>query len=267
MAVRFDDALGATTGRFAAAARNLAASVALNLGMIKLELTGPARLRPDPTVAFHAILGVLIGTAQRHPTILVVDEFSSIGRISGAAGALRTALQHHYTDLSIIIAGSHPSMMRNLFSARPEPFYGQADLVEIGPLSSQAVEEIVGSGFAETGRDAAHVAGQITTFTTGHPQRAMQLADACWRHTPAGATATAGIWAEALSDVRRATGKGWNVSTRDSNAASETCSELCPAPAASTARRPTCLICRPGPPPTPGGHCSTVGTSSKPPLG
>ncbi|MBA2438313.1 MAG: hypothetical protein H0V52_08200 [Acidimicrobiia bacterium] len=208
VAVRFDDALAATTGRFAAAAGGVAAGVSVNLGVVKVDLTGPARNRPDPALAFHSLLEVLVATAGREPTLLVVDEFSSIGRVKGAAGALRTALQHHYTDLGIVFAGSHPSMMRTLFSARPEPFYGQADLVEIGPLGTAAVESIVRTGFSSTGRDADHVAGQIHAFSGGHPQRTMQLADACWRHTPPGQTASTETWASALTEVRRASGDG-----------------------------------------------------------
>ena len=208
VAVRFDDALGATTGRFAAAARSIAAAVSVNLGVVKVELTGPARNRPDPTLAFQGLLDVLVGTSAREPTLLVVDEFSSIGRVTGAAGALRTALQQHYRELGIVFAGSHPSMMRTLFTARPEPFYGQADLVEIGPLSAAAVAEIVGGGFAATGRDAGHVAGRIAGFAAGHPQRTMQLADACWRHTAPGTTAGDECWAAALDDVRRSTAEG-----------------------------------------------------------
>jgi hypothetical protein len=208
VAVRFDDALGATTGRFAAAARHLSAGLALNLGAVKVELTGPARNRPDPDLTFHRLLDVLVATAAKEPTLLVVDEFSSISRVQGAAGALRTALQRHYRDLGIVFAGSHPSMMRTLFTDRAEPFYGQADLVEIGPLEPAAVAGIVGSGFASTGRDAGHVAGRIAAFTGGHPQRTMQLADACWRHTPPGGTADTATWGAALAEVRRATAEG-----------------------------------------------------------
>jgi hypothetical protein len=208
VAVRFDDALGATTGRFAAEARTVAATVSVNLGLVKVDLTGPPRNRPDPALAFHALLDVLVQAAARHPTLLVVDEFSSIGRVEGAAGALRTALQHHYNELGIVFAGSYPSMMRTLFTTRAEPFYGQADLVEIGPLSAGTVEQIVTSGFAATGRDAGHVAGLIGSFTAGHPQRTMQLADACWRHTLPGATAGPDEWAVALADVRRAVADG-----------------------------------------------------------
>jgi hypothetical protein len=203
VAVRFDDALATTTGRFAAAARQVAASVALNLGVLKVQLSGPARQRPDPTLAFHSLLQVLVEAAKRRATMLVIDEFSSIGRVDGAAGMLRTALQHHYRDLGIVFAGSHPSMMRTLFSARPEPFYGQADVLEIDPLSPPAVEEIVASGFAVTDRRAGKVAGLIAAFAAGHPQRTMQLADACWRRTLVGATAGTEVWAGALEEVRR----------------------------------------------------------------
>lgn len=208
VAVRFDDALGATTGGFAAAARSIAASVSLNLGVIKVELTGPARNRPDPALALGALLEILVGAAAREPTLLVIDEFSSIGRVPGAAGALRTAVQHHYNNLGMVFAGSHPSMMRTLFTARPEPFYGQADLVEIGPLSAGSVEEIVGAGFAATRRDAGHVAGLINNVAAGHPQRTMQLADACWRHTPEGTTAGTESWSEGMEEIRRATAEG-----------------------------------------------------------
>lgn len=208
VAVRFDGALGSTSGRFAAAARSIAAGVSINLGVVKVELTGPARKRPDPALTFAGLLEVLVAAAAREPTLLVLDEFSSIGRVQGASGALRTAIQHHYSDLGIVFAGSHPSMMRTLFSSRAEPFYGQADLVEIGPLSTAAVGEIVGSGFIVTGRHAGHVAGLIGAFTAGHPQRTMQLADACWRHTRRGATADAATWASAVEEVRRATAEG-----------------------------------------------------------
>ncbi len=203
VAVRFDDALGATTGSFAAAARGLAAAVSLNLGLVKVELTGPARSRPEPSVALHSLLGVLVDSAQREPTVLVVDEFSSISAVTGAAGALRTALQHHYRDLGIVFAGSQPSMMRALFTDRPAPFYGQADLLEVGPLSAAAVDDIVAAGFATTGRDAAHLPGRVFAFTAGHPQRTMQLADACWRATAVGTVADDEVFAAGLGDVRR----------------------------------------------------------------
>jgi len=208
VAVRFDDALGGTRGRWASAARSFAVGISLNLGLVKVELTGPARSRPDPSAALHGLLEVLVGTAGREATLLVLDEFSSVTRVDGVAGALRTALQHHYRDLGIVFAGSHPSMMRTLFTDRPQPFYGQADLVELGPLSPVDVAAIVAGGFAGTRRDAGRLGGLIADFAGGHPQRSMQLADGCWRHTPAGAEAGADVWAAALAEVRTAVSEG-----------------------------------------------------------
>ena len=136
--------------------------------------------------------------------MLVVDEFSFIARVPGAAGALRTATQHRYQDLGMVFAGSHPSMMRTLFTGRAEPFYGQADLMEIGPLSSVTIEETVTSGFSSTGRDAGALGALLGAFTGGHPQRTMQLADACWRQTPPGERGDH-HWADGLTAVQRAT--------------------------------------------------------------
>jgi hypothetical protein len=208
VAVRFDDAFASTTGTFAAAARQFAASVSLNLGVVKVELVRPPRDRPDPPLVLNGLLDVLVKTATAHPTLLVIDEFSSIARVNGAAGALRTALQHHYTDLGILFAGSQPSMMRTLFTDRVAPFYGQADLVDIGPLPRPAALEIIIDGFDRTGRDAGTVAGLITDLATGHPQRTMQLADACWRATAPGATAGSAEWSAALDEVRHTSDLG-----------------------------------------------------------
>ena len=203
VAARFDEALASTSGAFGTLARQVAVSLSLNLGVVRVGLIGPARRRPDPALALQGLLEVLVGAARRAPTLLVIDEFSFVARVPGAAGAIRTATQHHYQDLGMIFAGSHPSMMRALFTRRAEPFYGQADLVDIGPLSHGAVEEVVASGFASTGRDAGSLGGRLWSFAHGHPQRTMQLADACWRRTPAGGRGD-DHWAEGLADVQTA---------------------------------------------------------------
>ena len=83
----------------------------------------------------HGLLEILTRAAQDSPTVVIFDEFSSIARVQQAAGLLRTHLQHHFQTLGLVFAGSEPSMMRMLFSDQAQPFYAQADLVEIGPLS------------------------------------------------------------------------------------------------------------------------------------
>lgn len=202
VAVRFDEALAAITGPLESLIRRFAVQVSLNLGALRIALSGPARNRPDPSLVLHGLLEVIVSTAMSTPTLLVVDEFSSVARVEGVTGAMRTAFQHHYRDLGLVFAGSQPSMMRTLFTARPQPFFGQADLVDIGPLTPAAVEEIVSEGFASTGRRAGRLAGHLFNFASGHPQRTMQLADACWSHTPPGGSGGE-AWAAGLAQVRR----------------------------------------------------------------
>ncbi len=175
--VRFDDALVTATSApdpMSGLAQRFAVEVSLNLGAVKVALTGPARNRPEPSLLLHSLLDVIVRTATATPSLLVVDEFSSVARVDGAAGAMRTAFQHHYRDLGLVFAGSQPSMMRTLFTDRPQPFYGQVDLVEIGALDAAAVEELVEHVFASTGRRAGRLAGHILTFAERVPIRGVR---------------------------------------------------------------------------------------------
>lgn len=154
------------------------------------------------------LLQTIVEAAQRHRLVLVLDEFSGIAGVEHAAGVLRTELQHHFRDLAIVFAGSEPSTMRMLFADRAQPFFAQADLVEIGPLPDAAVVDIVHRGFETTGRDIGGLAGRLAAAADGHPQRAMQLADALWRETPQGAVADAASWERALESVRHQVDNG-----------------------------------------------------------
>jgi hypothetical protein len=94
-----------------------------------------------------------VALAARTPLLVVFDEFQSITSIEGAAAVLRTHLQHHYSRLGLVFAGSAPSAMRDVFTRHDQPFFNQADLVTIEPLDLAAVHAIVAEGFAATDRD------------------------------------------------------------------------------------------------------------------
>lgn len=204
MAMRFDDALASATSTVRTIAQELSAGIEINLGLIRATLARPTTERPDPSVLFASLLRLAVDTALRTPTLLIFDEFSAIHGVKGAAAALRTALQPHYSHIGIIFAGSAPSVMRQLFGERVEPFYGQADLIDIAPLSAAAVHDIVVHGFAATGRQAGLLPSRITDLAAGHPQRSMQLADACWQHTPVGTVADVDQWNAGLTATRQA---------------------------------------------------------------
>jgi hypothetical protein len=203
VAARFDRAIAAVEdGPFSRAAKAVAATLSINLGLLTVELRGKPSQQSDPVLVFSALLEVFVRAAERHECLLVIDEFSFISRIPAAAGALRTALQHHYRKIGIVFAGSQPSMMRTLFTSRSEPFYGQAELMDIHPLSMAALHTIVASGFESTGRRPGHAAAQIWQLAGGHPMRSMQLADAAWLMTPPSEEVTPAVWSEALEYVR-----------------------------------------------------------------
>lgn len=209
LAYRLDGALtsgGATGNRHFA---DVAASLQLRLGVVHVELRKPERQRPDPALLVQDQLGVLATVAERSSTVLIIDEFSGIARVDGAAGLLRTKLQHSYQHLGLLFAGSEPSTMQMLFTDQAQPFYGQADLVEIEALSDAEIHAVVTAGFDATGRGAGNLAARIAAFTDGHPQRVMQLADACWRATPHETDADDRVWAIAVDAVRSATASGF----------------------------------------------------------
>jgi hypothetical protein len=202
LAARLDDGLDAVQGPLRRALARIAAASSISIGAVKLEMRSAGRERSDPALTVQALLEVLVRAATSRPTVVAFDEFSGITGVEGAAGMLRTSLQHSYQQIGLVFAGSEPSMMRTLFTDQAEPFYGQADLVEIGPLTQLAVVEIVSDGFAATARGSGPVPERIAAFAEGHPQRSMQLADAAWRNTAPGTAAHTGTWEVTLEEVR-----------------------------------------------------------------
>lgn len=208
LAAALDRGLASTRGRVRRSLESIAGTFSLDLGVLGVELTKGRRDRPDPAMLTRSLMQILVRTAQRQDVLLVLDEFSSIATIEHAAAILRTELQHHYQELGIVFAGSQPSTMRALFTDRAQPFFAQADLLEIGPLSREAVREVVERGFASTGRDVGPVLSHLVAMAAGHPQRAMQLADALWWATEPDGTADEVAWEAALASVRSSVDAG-----------------------------------------------------------
>jgi hypothetical protein len=202
-AVRLDQALVAVRGRLREVLDSIAGGLSVQLGVLHVDLRR-ARRGPDPVGAVHGLLDVLLRAAERERIVLALDEFADVAGVAGLEAVLRTHLQQHYRSLGLVFAGSRPSMMRTIFGDRDRPFFAQADVVEVGPLSQAAVTALIHEGFTTTGRRAGPVAMRVVSFGQGHPQRCLLLADAAWQRTPEGSEATDEIWEAALAGVRRA---------------------------------------------------------------
>jgi hypothetical protein len=205
LAVRLDRALATVRGPAVDRLHHFISGGEISLGAVKLMFSRRPSEQPDPVAVIHHLLDGLVAAAQRNPMLVVFDEFGSIDRVEHAAGLLRTKLQHHVRNVGLIFAGSQVSLMRAMFTDVARPFYGQAELVDIGPLGPRALRDIVTTGFRDTDRDPGELPTSLIEFTRGHPQRAMQLADAAWRRAAPGESYRADLWGIALDDVRHQT--------------------------------------------------------------
>lgn len=189
-----------TTGSLRSTLDTVAGGLSINLGVATYELGASRRGGAKPSAL--ELLSVLTSAAERTPTCIIFDEFAGIDAVKGGAELLRTALQHHTQTLGLLFAGSQPSTMRMLFTDQAQPFFGQADLLELGPLAIGDVVALVQEGFALTDKDSGVAPGRIAELCEGHPQRSMQVADAAWRATVDGGSADERVWEVALADVR-----------------------------------------------------------------
>lgn len=207
LAVRLERAMGSVGGQAARrigarlAGSELGLSLAAGVG-IKAKLGD--RDAPDPVRAVHELLDALVDAAAADGGVLFLDEFQDVTSVNGLDAILRSHLQHAH-DIAVLLAGSRPSMMRELFTDRRRAFYAQAELFELGPLDRENARALVVDGFESTDRDAVSIADRIVAFAAGHPQRLMLLADRVWATVAPGAVAGDEHFAEGLDTARAAT--------------------------------------------------------------
>ena len=79
LAVAVDRALHGVTGKVRKALSSTAVGLSVQLGVVGLELSQAARDRPDPVVRC-ARCSRSWSAAEKHPLIVVLDEFSGIER-------------------------------------------------------------------------------------------------------------------------------------------------------------------------------------------
>jgi len=206
LAARLDDALDGVIGGARSHLDRVAAGLEISLGVVKARFSRPDR--PPGDITAERLLDLIVAHGNDVPTVLVFDEFSSIVRIDGAAGLLRTKLQHHFASIGLLFAGSEPSTMRMLFADHDQPFYAQADLVELPGLDRGLVDNLILHGF--DGSPPAGLASRLFDFTNGHPQRTMQIADTAWRLAQDQGRDDL-IWAGALDAVRTSTDSGFEL--------------------------------------------------------
>lgn len=137
-------------------------------------------------------------------SVIAFDEFQEVVRIDAALpGVFRSELESHGDAAAYLFSGSHPGLMRELFSDRRHAFFAQAAPVNLGPLPPDELADYLTERFLARKRDPGDALGPLLDTAEGHPQRAMLLAHHLYERLKAGKRADVETWMDAFVAARR----------------------------------------------------------------
>jgi uncharacterized protein len=153
---------------------------------------------------------------------IAFDEFQEVVRVGDAlTGTIRSELEQHGKVAAYVFSGSHPGLMRDLFSDRRHTFFAQAKPVELPRIAAEDLAEYIGARFDSGRRDPGEALELLLATADGHPQRAMLLAHHLYENTRSATTATGEDWLAAFAGAARdanpeveAAWDAWNNSAR-----------------------------------------------------
>jgi len=187
-----------------AAIRSLRPRLSVGAGPARVEVGSAAGQDMNSARVLIGLLDLPLEVFERTGTrtLVAFDEFQSLLAVSPQIdGLFRSRIQGHGDAASYVFAGSHPGLMEQLFGAYERPFFGQARVMRLEPLSDADLVDYVGARFEAGKRDVSPALDALLDLAKGHPQRAMLLAHYLWDQTPSGGTATPERWQAALAEV------------------------------------------------------------------
>ena len=206
VAVRFERAYakelrGAIRGRV----EEFLQKTGLGLSLGAFGISARLQLEPktDPLPALHALLDLplRLEEAGGFRAFIALDEFQDIGKVPALDGILRSHIQFQGDVASYVFAGSEPGLMRQLFENRDRPLYGSAVPIRLSRLPSDEIADYVVERFQWTGRSAGEALNPLLDAASGHPQRAMLLANRLWDKVGPDEAATLDDWETAYREA------------------------------------------------------------------
>jgi hypothetical protein len=171
--------------------------LSLGAGGFAVALRTNPKLDPEVVLLRLLALPEQLHARSGIRTYVVFDEVQDLLRVRGADGMIRSVIQHHLGVASYAFAGSAPSLMSRLFDDPKAAFMDQGVRVTLLPLPSGPLGDYIERRFAESGKGAGEVLGELLAFCRGHPQRAMQLAHHLWERTEPSTSADIDTWLDA----------------------------------------------------------------------
>lgn len=204
LVVRLERAWARVAPRWRQAAERVldTAGLGLSLSGAGIGVTFQRQPRADPLPALHALLDLPVRLHGNLRTVIILDEFRSIGDLRGAEGLLRSHIQHQREQAGYVFAGSETHLLDRQFDDPDRPFYGQALRLRIGRPARTALRMTVATEFARTRRQPGPALDPLLDLADDHPQRAMLLAHFLWQATAQGRTAGLDTWGDAREQAR-----------------------------------------------------------------
>ncbi len=205
------------------AIETLRPKLSLGAGPVRVEAQASRRAEASRVLAGLLDLPRTLFERDGTRTLVVFDEFQELLAVGGGIdGLFRSHIQRHGDAAAYVFAGSHPSLMQQLFGEHGRPFFDQARVFHLNPLRDSDLIEYIGSRFEADGRNADPVLGPLVEVAKGHPQRAMLLSHHLWEQTPRGGEATPELWQATLEAVfaehSEALEAAWNGLSRNEQA-------------------------------------------------
>ena len=114
---------------------------------------------------------------------IAFDEFQDVVRVSDAVAGDALRAGAAWNAAGYIFSGSHPGLMRDLFSDRRNAFFAQAKPIPLPRLGAEDLAEYIASRFQSGKRDPGDALELLLRTADGHPQRAMLLAHHLYERT------------------------------------------------------------------------------------
>jgi hypothetical protein len=172
---------------------------------------GGVGVRAEPRITAPGLLDRLalprrINERTGRMCVVAFDEFQEVLKLGPSLpGVFRSELEGQGSAAAYIFSGSHPGLMREMFSDRRHAFFAQARPVTIGALPADALADFIVQQFDLTNRDPGEALGPLLDAAEGHPQRAMLLAHHLHERVKAGGSADLEEWFEALDGAQSET--------------------------------------------------------------
>jgi hypothetical protein len=151
-----------------------------------LSFTLPPTLRRgDVDVTLERLLRLPgeVAAERRRRVALVLDEFQEVTRIDRDLPRAMRAVFQQQPEVAHVYLGSHRHMLRRLFTARNEPLFRSAKVMELGPIAAPEFTAFIAGRFAATGREIAPAALERVLAVTGDAHVVALLVERPAQHT------------------------------------------------------------------------------------